>query len=82
MRCPRCQGLMTADWLIGGGEDAAWRAWRCVNCGDVRDAVIARHRQVSTRANPPQTEEPESVCAAVVPGRSATWGIRRRGKAT
>jgi hypothetical protein len=40
-RCPRCSGLMVAEWC----EDLSdHRAQRCVQCGEVIDPVILRNR--------------------------------------
>ncbi|TLY45823.1 MAG: hypothetical protein E6K59_02890 [Nitrospirae bacterium] len=47
MTCRRCHGLMVADYyidLLNGGEDFWLRAWRCVNCGEVVEPGIIRHR--------------------------------------
>ena len=41
-RCPRCNGLMVAEWC----EDLSdYRAQRCVQCGEVIDPVIQQNRQ-------------------------------------
>ena len=46
MTCQRCSGRMVPhalqDW-----EDTYMKipAWRCVNCGEVVDALILRHRE-------------------------------------
>lgn len=40
-RCPRCSGLMVAEWC----EDLSdYRAQRCVQCGEVIDPVILSNR--------------------------------------
>lgn len=40
-RCPRCRGLMVAEWC----EDLSdYRAQRCVQCGEVIDPVILHNR--------------------------------------
>ena len=46
MRCMRCQGLMVWDRFLDLVQtDLLWAlAWRCVNCGEVLDAVIQSHR--------------------------------------
>ena len=46
MRCMRCQGLMVWDRFLDLAQtDRLWAlAWRCVNCGEVLDAVIQSHR--------------------------------------
>lgn len=42
-RCPRCSGLMVAEWC----EDLSdYTAQRCVQCGEVIDPVILRNRGV------------------------------------
>jgi hypothetical protein len=41
-RCPRCSGLMVAEWC----EDLSdYCAQRCVQCGEVIDAVILKNRR-------------------------------------
>jgi|CXWL01.1.fsa_nt_gi hypothetical protein len=46
MQCPRCHGLMVVeqydDQLSTSGE--AFTGARCLMCGNIMDAVIARHR--------------------------------------
>ncbi len=47
MPCQRCQGLMVMDYCIDlqdGGGPLCLRAMRCLNCGDVVDPQIIRHR--------------------------------------
>jgi hypothetical protein len=40
-RCPRCSGLMVAEWC----EDLSnYTAQRCVQCGEIVDPVIVRNR--------------------------------------
>ena len=42
-RCPRCSGLMVAEWC----EDLSdYRAQRCVQCGEIVDPVILRNRGI------------------------------------
>ena len=40
-RCPRCSGLMVAEWCE---ELSNYTAQRCVQCGEVIDPVILRNR--------------------------------------
>jgi hypothetical protein len=41
-RCPRCSGLMVAEWC----EDLSdYRAQRCVQCGEVIDPIILQNRR-------------------------------------
>jgi hypothetical protein len=42
-RCPRCSGLMVAEWCE---ELSNYTAQRCVQCGEVIDPVILRNRGV------------------------------------
>ncbi len=40
-RCPRCSGLMVAEWR----EDLSdYTAQRCVQCGEIVDPVILKNR--------------------------------------
>lgn len=47
MQCPRCSGLMVphryADLEATTGS-MYFDCWRCVNCGDLVDAVVLEHR--------------------------------------
>ena len=40
-RCPRCRGLMVAEWCQDLSD---YRAQRCVQCGEIVDPVILRNR--------------------------------------
>lgn len=40
-RCPRCSGLMVAEWCQDLSDQ---RAQRCVQCGEVIDPVILQNR--------------------------------------
>ena len=43
-RCPRCSGLMVAEWC----EDLSdYSGQRCVQCGELIDPVIMLNRQLS-----------------------------------
>jgi hypothetical protein len=39
--CPRCRGLMVAEW----SPELETMAWRCVQCGELIDAVILSNRR-------------------------------------
>jgi len=53
MTCHRCGGLMLAeqyDDLYDYTEQAEFTGWRCINCGNVLDRVIAgNHRPTTVR---------------------------------
>ena len=47
--CPRCSGLMVDDFcmdLLNSTGELEFAAKRCVQCGEVVDAVIQRNRQL------------------------------------
>ena len=49
MTCLRCQGLMVDDHLfdLEGAYGQLWTtSRRCLNCGEVQDAMIAQHRRL------------------------------------
>jgi uncharacterized Zn finger protein len=49
MNCSRCRGLMVKDLFLdmAGAYGEMWaQCWRCVNCGQVHDAVIEHNRLV------------------------------------
>ena len=72
MRCMRCQGLMVWDRFLDLAQtDLLWGlAWRCVNCGEVLDAVIQSHRS-SARLLRERVHE-----------RAQTTAMRSKGKKT
>lgn len=44
-RCPRCSGLMVAEWC----EDLSdYSGQRCVQCGEMIDPVIMQNRRCGT----------------------------------
>ena len=45
-RCPRCSGLMVAEWCLDLSDHAAQR---CVQCGEIVDPVILRNRGAQQR---------------------------------
>lgn len=50
MTCQRCNGLMVReryDDLELGSAGYEVFAWRCLNCGDIVDSVIAAHHQTA-----------------------------------
>ena len=53
MRCPRCDGLMVhekfEDFRLGS-DDHEYAGWRCINCGEIVDPVIAVHRRITSQA--------------------------------
>jgi hypothetical protein len=61
-RCPRCSGLMVAEWC----EDlSGYRAQRCLQCGEVIDPVILQNRrQFGITIGPGQRREhtPSESC--------------------
>ncbi len=59
MRCRRCQGLMVEDCflVLGDARGHLWlRGWRCVNCGEVIEPGIARHRRSQRSRGAPLRE--------------------------
>ena len=52
-RCPRCSGLMVAEWC----EDLSdYRTQRCVQCGEIVDPVILHNRGILQGPMPTQLE--------------------------
>jgi hypothetical protein len=61
-RCPRCNGLMVAEWCQDLSD---YRAQRCVQCGEVVDPVILQNRrQCGMTIGPGQEREhtPRESC--------------------
>ena len=57
MRCVRCDGLMVSEKIEDLGslklndyEDAGWR---CINCGEIVDQVIAANRRLTSQTAVP-----------------------------
>lgn len=50
MTCRRCDGLMVQerydDLELSSAAGCEVSAWRCLNCGDVVDPVIAAHHRI------------------------------------
>jgi hypothetical protein len=47
MSCQRCHGWMVRDSfcdLLDDTGTSVFQGWRCVNCGEVVDAVVLAHR--------------------------------------
>ena len=48
MTCLRCNGLMVPERyqdLLDEAGRINFEAWHCLNCGDIRDAVIVANRE-------------------------------------
>jgi hypothetical protein len=53
-RCPRCRGLMVAEWC----EDlSSYTGQRCVQCGEVIDPIILQNRRQFGASIGPESEE-------------------------
>ena len=55
MTCTRCQGLMVEDHFMDfdGTIGHMWASGhRCMNCGNVHDAVIQQHRLARASQSP------------------------------
>ena len=48
IRCPRCNGVMVYERF----QDMLdlFYAWRCLNCGEIVDPVVARNRGVEKKS--------------------------------
>lgn len=47
MDCQRCHGLMVVELFEGvfiGTSPTRTAGWRCVNCGELYDALVLTHR--------------------------------------
>ncbi len=42
-RCPRCDGAMVFERFQATME--VFYAWRCLNCGEIMDPVVAKNRE-------------------------------------
>jgi len=69
-RCPRCGGLMVAEWC----EDLSdYTAQRCVQCGEVIDPVILRNRGAQQRNG-------DRFLLPVEVGAKTPHGVSHRGR--
>jgi len=63
-RCPRCNGAMVYERFLDMLD--MFYAWRCLNCGEIMDSVVARNRgrrgnrRRSGRLVDPQTDGQET----------------------
>jgi len=48
-RCPRCSGLMVAEWCVDLSD---YSSQRCVQCGELIDPVIIQNRRLSSGITP------------------------------
>ncbi|MFO0698340.1 MAG: hypothetical protein U0236_03860 [Nitrospira sp.] len=47
MNCPRCQSLLVQEVFVdyeAGSGSMSFLGYRCLNCGEIIDATILRHR--------------------------------------
>lgn len=47
MTCTQCRGCMVMERCIEMRDDTGqleFQGWRCLNCGDVNDGAVLRHR--------------------------------------
>lgn len=54
-RCSRCGGLLVAEECVDHLDDTGrlrFQALRCVQCGELVDPLILRHRQGGAEVNP------------------------------
>lgn len=74
MACSRCQGLMVDETLFNPGERVS-RTWlpiiRCLNCGNLEDALIRLARGISGRLGRPTRPGPQ---------RRGVWVEQIRGR--
>jgi len=48
MQCQRCQGYMINDHfmdILNVSGEMDFTGWRCLNCGDITDPIIASHHE-------------------------------------
>ena len=83
MRCQRCQGYMVSDHFMdlqNVSSELDFKGWRCLNCGDITDPVIARHHQlaVSVPAKSRRRWWGVSLMHSCIPVRGEADGLSRR----
>ena len=63
MNCERCQGLFLADCynVLAGVDLREQMMWRCVNCGNILDSQIMKHRALQKYHVPIAASAYESV---------------------
>lgn len=47
MTCTRCRGCMVMERFMDMRDDTGqleFQGWRCLNCGDVLDGAVLKHR--------------------------------------
>ena len=65
-RCPRCSGLMVAEWCQ---DLSGYTAQRCVQCGEVIDPVILQNRRQCGMA---EVDKPLSIPRTGMSARCVT----------
>lgn len=54
MKCRRCSGALVSEWLIDILDETGQiqcNGWRCINCGNIEEAVILSHQLASLSAS-------------------------------
>ena len=73
MNCERCQGLFLADRynVLAGVDLRTCVMWRCVNCGNILDSEIVKHRALQKYHAPiaASLHEPVGIFSEVVAGQ-------------
>jgi len=57
MKCDKCGGMMTSDYMLDLRDDTGaygFEPWRCMLCGEVTDPVILANRQAQDQGDAPQ----------------------------
>lgn len=68
MGCERCNGWMMSEqcaWCNADGKLTHMVRWRCVNCGNVVDAIIVKNRAASAVSAAPAARRDQSHAAGV-----------------
>ncbi len=74
--CTRCSGLLIREGLFDLFEDTGhmrrW-AWRCVQCGDIVDSLILKHRKGVNLPAPATMRRRHWPALQVLTRRPARW---------
>ena len=64
MTCTRCRGCMIRDQFMDLRDDTGqlnFFAWRCLNCGEVLDGIVLKHRTI-LQAGPYRSQRRWASC--------------------
>jgi len=76
MNCSRCHGFLVFEVLQDHvGTYVRYEAWRCVNCGEICDPVIAQHRLLYPRHQNVRERWPAGFRSTMANAARSAWSL-------